>query len=300
MLFSKNPPEISYLGLPSEFSNKKINIGSYLDLISCVASTCTYNLSLDIKIVCLDVSEFNFSPKFFEDVIEEESPAISKIIDETNSLISKNDIRICFYIGKDYFIGSQLEESYINAIRLIRSISSVLDVLGINYPSLMLRIGSAYGNRKTTMEDFCKKISSLEPRIISRICVMNDDKPSLFSVTDLLSGVYYKCNVPIGFRVLPHQFNDGGLSIREALFLSCSTWNRLKKPLVFYSESCEIDLNGISLSPKSAGILTRRIPTFGLDLDVVIISSSKEDACLKYRIDYKSLPPVVINKISSK
>ena len=296
MFFGKNPPEITYLGLPGEFINKRVTINSYLDLISQILKSCKYNISLDIKSVCLDVSEFTISEKFFNSIIEEESPEISLIIEELNSLISKNNIRISFYIGKDYFLGNQLEENRNSTLSLINTISKVLDTIGIKYPSIMVRVGSAYGNRKNTMENFCKTAKLLEDNSFSKICVMNDDKPSLFSVTDLLSGVYYKIGIPICFRTLNHQFNDGGLSIREALFLSCSTWNGNIKPLFFYSESREIDSFGYPLTSKTSDVLTRRIPTFGLDIDVVVDSNLKEDVCLKYRMDYKSLPPVVIIK----
>jgi len=300
MLFGKTPPEISYLGLSSEFGKSPIVLNSYPDLISLIINSCKFNLSLDIKIVCLDASELIFSPSFFNTVIEEESPEISKIIDEANSIISKNGIRICFYIGKDYFLGSQLEETKKSTIKLINSLSDCLDIIGINYPSIMLRVGSAYGNRKKTMDEFCNRLQLLDQSSIRRICVMNDDKPSLFSVTDLLSGVYYKSGIPLCFRVLPHQFNDGGLSIREALFLSCSTWEIGKKPIFFYSESSELDVNGTPLIPNPNDILTKRIPTFGLDLDIIIDSQLKEDVCLKYRMDYKKLPPIIINKSVKK
>lgn len=300
MIFGHNPPEITYLGLPSEFGNKKVILDSYSDLIGNIVRICKYNLSLDIKIVCLNVSDFTFAPDFFDSVIEEESPVISSLINEANSIISKNGIRICLFIGKDYFLGSQLEEVKKDTIKLINRLSKILDILGVNYPSIMLRIGSAYGNRKATMDEFCKRISLLDDSCVSKLCVMNDDKPSLFSITDLLSGVYYKSGIPICFRILPHQFNDGGLTIREALFLSCSTWGPGRKPIFFHSESNDLDPNGIPLESQVSGMLTRRIPTFGLDLDVVIESTVKEDVCLKYRMDYKSLPPMVINKVGNK
>ena len=300
MIFGQNPPEITYLGLPSEFGNKKVPLNSYSDLIEVITKICKYNLSLDIRIVCLNVSDFTFSPDFFNSVIEEESPETSHLIDDANSLIAKNGIRISLFIGRDHFLGSQLDEVKKDTIKLINRLSKILDILGVNYPSIMLRIGSAYGNRKSTMDEFCKRVALLDDSCITKLCVMNDDKPSLFSITDLLSGIYYKSGIPICFRILPHQFNDGGLTIREALFLSCSTWGPGRKPIFFHSESNELDPNGIPLSPQTSDSLSRRIPTFGLDLDVVIDSPIKEDACLKYRMDYKSLPPMVINKIDQK
>jgi hypothetical protein len=41
------------------------------------------------------------------------------------------------------------------------------------------------------MRIFCGRIRDFDPIISSKICVTNDDKPSLFSVTDLLTGIYY-------------------------------------------------------------------------------------------------------------
>lgn len=146
------------------------------------------------------------------------------------------------------------------------------------------------------MDVFCQRVLQLGKATISRLCVMNDDKPSLFSVTDLLSGVYYKTRIPICFRILPHQFNDGGLSIREALFLSCSTWGSEHKPIFIHSESSSVDEFGIPVDPKGSEYLKHRIPTFGLNLDVIIDSPAKEDACLKYRMDYKSLTPIIIGR----
>jgi UV DNA damage repair endonuclease len=150
------------------------------------------------------------------------------------------------------------------------------------------------------METFCRRLDSLKPGVKDKLCVMNDDKPSLFSITDILSGIYYKTEIPICFRLLPHQFNDGGLSIRESLFLACSTWKKGQRPVFIHSESLEVNEFGAPLSNKTSEYLKHRIPTFGLDVDVIIDSPAREDVCLKYRMDYKSLTPIVINKINRK
>jgi UV DNA damage repair endonuclease len=257
------------------------------------------NLEIDIKITCIDVCDFKFSPNFFKEVIEEES-GVSHIIDEINSAITKNDLRIFLYINREYFLGTQLDNIKSSTISLLSRLSSILDLIGVNYPSIMVRVGSAYGNRRNTMDLFCERLLEMDNSVVSKLCVVNDDKPSLFSVTDLLSGIYYRSNIPICFRLLPHQFNDGGLSIREALFLSCSTWKAGQKPVFIHSESQECDDYGIPSMPKQSEYLKRRIPTFGLDIDVIIESPAREDACLKYRMDHKSLPPIVINKNSKK
>lgn len=300
MISGHNPPKISYIGPHSESADSKVQINSYEEMLYVILKNIKLNLDVDISITCIDACDFQYQPNFFKEAIEEESSKISPVIDEINSLIVKNEVRLLFYIGKDYFLGTQLENVKESTISLLTRLSEILDLLGVTYPSIMIRIGSAYGNRRNTMDTFCERLEFLDGSTISKLCVMNDDKPSLFSVTDLLSGIYYRAGIPICFRFLPHQFNDGGLSVREAIFLSSSTWKSGCKPLVIHSEAFDVDELGFPLTTKSSEYLKHRIPTFGLGLDVVIDSSSKEDACLKYRMDYKSLPPIVINKITKK
>jgi UV DNA damage endonuclease len=228
--------------------------------------------------------------------MEEEDIELSDKIDKINTIINKHSMRIFIYVGKDYFLGTQIEDVKIKTIALLDSLSILLDSLGIDYPSLIVRIGSAYGNRKKTMKTFCSRLPLLNKNTVKKLTVTNDDKPSLFSITDLLSGIYYECSIPLCFRLLPHHFNNGGLTIREALFLACSTWDIKDKPIFFHSESFEIDEYGISLSPVNADLLTRRIPTFGLDCDVIIDSQLKEIAYMHYIKNHRGFLPMVINK----
>jgi UV DNA damage repair endonuclease len=299
MILGQNPPKLSYIGPHSESGDSSLQINSYEEFLCVIRDNIKLNLEIDIKITCIDVCDFKFSQNFFKEVIEEES-TISLIIDEVNSLIAKNDLRVFLSLNREYFLGTQLENVKVATISLLTRLSGILDLIGVNYPSIMVRVGSAYGNRRNTMDLFCERLSEMDNSVVSKLCILNDDKPSLFSVTDLLSGIYYRANIPICFRLLPHQFNDGGLTIREALFLSCSTWKPGQKPVFIHSESQECDDNGIPATPKPTEYLKRRIPTFGLEIDVIIESPAKEDSCLKYRMDHKSLPPIVINKNTRK
>jgi len=300
MISGQTPPKISYIGPNSESNNSGSQINSYEEMLYVILNNIKLNSELDIKITCIDVCDFTYSQNFFKEVIEEESEKISSVIDEINSFIAKNEVKVIFSVSKEYFLGTQLENVKNSTILLFKRLSEILDLIGISYPSIMVRIGSAYGNRKNTMDLFCERLEDLDQSVIDKLCVMNDDKPSLFSVTDLLSGIYYKVGIPICFRLLPHQFNDGGLSIREALFLSCSTWKSGHKPFFVHSESLECDDSGYPITPKASEYLKSRIPTFGLDIDVILDSPAREDSCLKYRMDYRGLPPIVINKNPKK
>jgi UV DNA damage repair endonuclease len=300
MILSNSQSSISYLGIPKGMNLGTKKISSYGDIFGLIFSLCELNFSISAKTVFININELEISQDFINDTIEEEDPEISNLINSINLFLSRNGMRICFFVGKDHFLGSQLEDVRKTTIIILNKISSVLDILGISYPSIVIRVGSAYGNRKKTMSDFCQRVLLLDKSTVGKLVVTNDEKPSLFSITDLLSGVYYESGIPICFRLLPHQFNDGGLTIREALFLAASTWKIGTRPFFFYSESLDIDQNGKSLSPISSGVLTRRIPTFGIDCDIVIDSPERELCYLKYLQNYRSLPPIVINKIPKK
>ena len=300
MISGYKSPRISYIGPNSEYKFTSDDINSCEDFLRVVSKNIDLNLSLDISITCLDISLFNFTDSFYVENIEEESDPIAELSSSISESISKNDVRLLLYVGKEFFLASQLDKATENTIRLLNKLSEILDIIGVNTPSISVRVGSAYGNRRSTMDTFCERVNLLNPSVREKLCVMNDDKPSLFSVTDLLSGIYYKSGIPICFRLLPHQFNDGGLSIREALFLACSTWEKGQRPIFIHSESSDVNDFGVPVSNKTSDYLKHRIPTFGLDVDVIVDSSSREDSCLKYRMDYKSLPPIVINKIQGK
>lgn len=291
--------DITYLGFPLSFNNSKYYFFSKKDLLDLIKKSLEENTKKGIKNFCMDSSEMEFSEDFFNEKIDEESKELGDLINEINKLLILNSSKVFFYFSKEYFLASQSEEVENKTIKLLESISSIFDSMGIKYPSIILRIGSAYGNRKETMRVFCSRVMNLEADVKNKLIVTNDDKPSLFSVTDLLSGVYYETGIPISFRFIGHVFNNGGLSIREAMFLSTSTWKG-ETPLFIHSESEEKDKEGNFISSSPSEYLNNRIPTFGLNLNVVLESKGKENSCVKYSKEYLSLGPIIFNKKSKK
>lgn len=257
----------------------------------------TKDHSKGISLTCLEIPQgfpiFDFS------LIEEDSRE-SSVIWDIFQFIKSSKHRIFFFLPNYYFLGSQISSVVEDTKSLVYSLSTFLDQIGVKETSIILRVGSAYGARKVTLNRFCSEIESMEKTVIEKLSVCNDEKPSLFSVTDLLSGVFYRVNIPIVFRFLPHQFNSGGLSTREAYFLAVSTWVKNKIPIFIHSESSEVDENGVSLSPSPSSSLLYRIPTFGLEIDVVIDMPSGLDGCLSYLSRCISLKPMVINKVGKK
>jgi hypothetical protein len=145
-------------------------------------------------------------------------------------------IRIAFYIkSKNHVVSTDLE-SRKKAKSEISKIGNLIDEIDggkFDIP-LICHVGGAKGNRRKSMLEFCKFFDSLPWKAQKRVCLINDEKPSLFSVKDLLSVTYIEKKIPIVFRTSSHRTNQGGLTYKESFFLAASTWAERDNPIMFY------------------------------------------------------------------
>lgn len=294
MILSKTPHKIGCV-----IKNSPILIKSDVsrsEFVEEILNSVESNHKLGIELTCFELpQEYSSFPDFC--VVEEDEPE-NELLEKLTFFLRNSSHRIFFILPHYYFLGSQIPSVVTETSSLLYKISYLLEHLGIKTPSIIIRIGSAYGNRKITMARFNSEVHNLHSGVRRLLCVTNDEKPSLFSVTDLMSGVFYDTKLPICFRFLPHQFNSGGLTAREALYLSCSTWQDGIKPIFIHGESDELDENGLALSVTPSLLLKHRIPTFGLEVDVIVDTPDSKKACIRYMSESYGLKPIVINKIS--
>lgn len=210
------------------------------------------------------------------------------------SLVRDKNIALACFLDRRYAIGSQDPLIVLEAKKRIENASHFLDSIDSDAP-IVIRVGGAYGNRKKTMERFCSVLGSFDASVRDRICVMNDDRPSLFSVKDLLTDVYYATGTRIVINTLHHFFNPGGLNVREAVYLSTSTWGT-SRPIMVHSESISYDSDGYPESSKISKEFHFRVPIFDLSLDVFLESTGKEISLFKYLKDKNTLRPFILNK----
>lgn len=293
MILSKTPHKLGSIVGNFKFTrNDEVSPRQFLQFVS---DTIDRHVKNGIDVTCFQLTEADYNLPDFSNL--EEGHSDLNLLDNLSQNLRVHSHRILFFLSQHFFLGSKLPDSVEQTHVMIGKIASLIEGLGISEPCVLLRVGSAYGNRKETAQRFCEEIQKFPLSIRKMLAVTNDDKPSLFSVTDLLAGVFYPVKIPICFRSLPHQFNSGGLNFREALFLSCSTWESPYKPIYFHGESSILDDKGISISPNSSVRLSHRIPTFGLNVDVVVESPDSYKTCIQYLSEHKSLIPLIIPKI---
>jgi UV DNA damage repair endonuclease len=188
------------------------------------------SLNLGYKMFIVELSE-----KDIESNLEVLSPEKERFFYFLDDL----DIRIAFYIKSKHNIISTDNESKKKAREEILKIGDFIDELdaGKFDVPLICHIGGAKGNRRKSMTEFCKFFDNLPWRTQKKICLINDEKPSLFSVKDLLSVTYIEKKIPIVFRTSSHRTNQGGLTYKESFFLAASTWAERANPIMFYCPS---------------------------------------------------------------
>jgi hypothetical protein len=170
-----------------------------------------------------------------------------------------------------------------------------MEIISPQQGDILIRVGSAYGNRRNSINLFNSEIEKILPVAFNRLAVVNDEEASLFSVTDILAGIFFNNKIPIAFRTLSHLANNGGLSSREAFMLSYSTWGESRKPLFIHAEPVNF-LRKYKSPIQTKDILEHRIPSYNVEFDCLIQTFEGPKCCNHYRLNWKSLPPIVIPK----
>jgi hypothetical protein len=85
------------------------------------------------------------------------------------------------------------------------------------------QVGGVYGNKAKAMARFARAFDRLSSACRARLTVENDDRPSSYSVVDLMA-LHGMTGIPITFDFHHHRFCAGGQSQEEALLTAVATW----------------------------------------------------------------------------
>ena len=154
-----------------------------------------------------------------------------------------------------------------------------------HYNKINIHVGGSYGDKKSTLERFCKNFELLDENTKKRLVIENDDSPNEFSVKELFDGVYQHIGIPITFDYFHHTFNTGGLTEEQALKIASITWPDGITQCCHYSESRRKEKLDESIRPQAhSDIIYNKINTYGLNPDIVIEAKLKEQAIFNYGI----------------
>ena len=209
---------------------------------------------------------------------------IKNILGDVGALANKYGQRITSHPGPFNVLVSPKQHVVENTINDLTMHGEVFDMLGLSrtpYNKINIHCNGVYGDKIAAMDRFCKNFEKLPESVQTRLTVENDDKASMYSVSDLIY-IHERIGIPIVFDYHHHKFCSGDLSEEEALKLAVTTWGEIK-PVVHYSESKALHEHNDKLKPQAHSDYIKEIPnTYGLDLDVMVEAKAKELSILPF------------------
>ncbi len=208
---------------------------------------------------------------------------ISRLGEQIGSFVEDNDLRLTFH--PDYWckLASTTEDTVERSLTAVEYHADWLDLFGLDrspYYGINVHIGATYGDKEATAARFRDAVQRLSPGARARLTVENDDKPGLWSVSDL-ADVVETLPVPVVFDYHHHSFTDDGLTYREGFERARATWDGVR-PITHYSEpAC---LRDGESRPQAHAELVADLPDWlAAEADVVIEADGKERAVFEAR-----------------
>ncbi|GAB3966722.1 UV DNA damage repair endonuclease UvsE [Spirosoma terrae] len=203
-------------------------------------------------------------------------------IRETLEEIGARPIRLTMHPGPFNHLAGQgkvLE----NTIKDLEYQSDVFDLMGLkpsHWNKINIHAGGTYGDKAATLARFAKNFSLLSENLRARLTVENDDRPSLYTVTDLVS-LYEAIGTPIVFDYFHHSLNPGSQTEEEAFLTAYNTWD--VRPVFHYSDSRQEYEDPKARREAHADWLYSAVNTYGREVDIVFESKMKELSILRLR-----------------
>lgn len=168
-----------------------------------------------------------------------------------------------------------------NTIKDLESQSEVFDLMGLkpsHWNKINIHVGGTYGDKAATMARFAQNFGLLSENVRARLTVENDDRISLYTVTDLVQ-LHERIGIPIVFDYFHHALNSGSQNEEEAFLTAYNTWD--VRPVFHYSDSRQQHEDPRARREAHADWLYGVPETYGREVDIVFECKMKEQAVLR-------------------
>ena len=190
-------------------------------------------------------------------------------------------MRLSCHPGPYTCIASPNTETVRKSVQCLEMHALIADLLGYGDEfAINIHMGGVYGDKHAAAGRFLHNFCSLPPRIKKRLTLENDDKPSMWSMTELFNMVAKYCTIKLVLDIHHHRFCNRE-TLREAADMAFRTWDGFCEiPKVHYSESKP------GPRPQAHSDYVRgEIPALSdtVQYDVMIEAKAKDLALLEYR-----------------
>ena len=179
-----------------------------------------------------------------------------------------------------------------NTITDLDQHGELFDLMGLE-PShrnkINIHIGGNYGDKPATMTRFAGNFQNrLSGSVRRRLTIENDDRPSLYSVRDLVP-LSETIGTPVVFDYFHHSLHPDSLTEEEAFLRAYNTWD--VRPVFHFSSSRRDHEDPTARREAHADWIYDAANTYGKDVDIVFEAKLKELALLRLRGEELDITP---------
>ena len=268
------------------FTQKGISYASELALQNSrdLFEILKWNVANNIKLFRTSSDMFPWASEYnLEDLPDYNK--ISNILKGCGTYANNNGLRINSHPGPFNVLVSPNPKVVQNTFVDLEIHGKVFDMMGLSktpYNNINIHCNGVYGDKISAMDRFCANFEKLSDSVRKRLTIENDDKASMYSVSDLMY-IHKKIGIPIVFDYHHHQFCTGDLSEKDALELASTTWPKGVTPEVHYSESKALHEENSKLKPQAHSDYIKQLPNlYGNVVDIMVEAKAKELAILPF------------------
>ena len=208
--------------------------------------------------------------------------AIQENLRMAGNFAKRTGMRLSCHPGPYTCLGSPNQQTVEKSLLGLKMHSDLADLLGYGKEfAINIHIGGVYENKEETAKRFAEQYVKLPTDIRQRLTIENDDKASMWSMSDLFELIVPLCPaIKLVLDIHHHRFCQRE-SLQEAARMSFSTWSGFCEiPKVHYSES-----RPDARLQAHSDYITETIPTLSnfVEYDIMVEAKSKELAVLEYR-----------------
>lgn len=197
-----------------------------------------------------------------------------------------HNMRLTMHPGPFTTLSSPNSNVVENGIKDLELHGKVMDLMGLSrspFNKINIHMGGTHGDKVACMQRFCQNFGRLSQLVQSRLTVENDDKESLYTVSDLMY-LHNLIRMPIVFDYHHHSCQKDPMSQEDALRIAVATWPNGIRPVVHYSESKALHESNSKIKPQAHSDYVNSVPElYGMDVDIMIEAKQKELTLLRIR-----------------
>lgn len=201
--------------------------------------------------------------------------------------VKKMGMRVTTHPGQFCVLSSDSDKVVENAIADLSVHAWLFDAMGLDHtPHYAINI---HGGKSDRIQRLTERIKYLPHNIRSRLTLENDE--TAYSLVDLLE-VHRDTGVPLVWDSHHHIFNDGGISMDDAMMLATETWQNGIRPLQHISNTEPYLANGSFTDRRKHSDLIHYVPEPQLTalreniVDCDVEAKQKNVAVMKMSADF--------------